>query len=115
NVACVVACSVARSFSKKPERVGHGAEEGLIASEAANNAAVGGALIPTLALGIPGSLIDILLLTALIIHSLQPGPLLFINSSELAYGIIATYLIATLAMAAIMMLSVRLFTEIGSC
>lgn len=113
NIASVVAYSVTRSFSKKPERFGHGAEEGLVASEAANNAAVGGALIPTLALGIPGSLVDILLLTALIIHSLQPGPLLFINSGELAYGIIATYLIATIAMAAIMMLSVRWLTEIG--
>ncbi|MCY6382869.1 tripartite tricarboxylate transporter permease [Hoeflea prorocentri] len=99
NIASVVSYTLARNFSKNPEIFGKGAEEGIVASETANNAAVGGALIPTLALGVPGSLVDVLLLTALTIHAIQPGPMLFVNSGDLAYGLIATYIIATLAMA----------------
>jgi len=105
NIASVISYSIAKTFSKDAERFGKGAEEGIVASETANNAAVGGALIPTLALGVPGSLVDVLLLTALTIHAIQPGPLLFVNSSELAYGLIAAYLIATLAMAVFILLT----------
>lgn len=105
NIASVVSYSLAKAFSRRPEDFGHGSEEGIVASETANNAAVGGALIPTLALGVPGSLVDVLLLTALTIHSIQPGPLLFVNSGDLAYGLIAAYLIATLAMAVFILLT----------
>lgn len=105
NIASVVSYSLAKAFSRTPDDFGHGSEEGIVASETANNAAVGGALIPTLALGVPGSLVDVLLLTALTIHSIQPGPLLFVNSGELAYGLIAAYLIATLVMAVIILLT----------
>ncbi|MEM9578582.1 MAG: tripartite tricarboxylate transporter permease [Pseudomonadota bacterium] len=105
NIASVVSYSLAKAFSRTPEKFGKGAEEGIVASETANNAAVGGALIPTLALGVPGSLVDVLLLTALTIHAIQPGPLLFVNSGDLAYGMIAAYLIATLAMAVFILLT----------
>ncbi len=105
NIASVVSYSLAKAFSKTPETFGKGSEEGIVASESANNAAVGGALIPTLALGVPGSLVDVLLLTALTIHSIQPGPLLFVNSGDLAHGLIAAYLIATLAMAVFILLT----------
>lgn len=105
NIASVVSYSLAKAFSKTPEKFGKGSEEGVVASETANNAAVGGALIPTLALGVPGSLVDVLLLTALTIHAIQPGPLLFVNSGDLAYGLIAAYLIATFAMAAFVLMA----------
>lgn len=105
NIASVVSYSLAKALSKTPEAFGKGSEEGVVASETANNAAVGGALIPTLALGVPGSLVDVLLLTALTIHSIQPGPMLFVNSGDLAYGLIAAYLIATLAMAVFILMT----------
>ena len=105
NIASVVSYAVAKALSKQPEQFGQGSEEGIVASESANNAAVGGALIPTLALGVPGSLIDVLLLTALTIHAIQPGPMLFVNSGDLAYGLIAAYFIATVAMALFILLT----------
>ena len=64
NVGSILAYSAARGLSKKPEEFGEGSEEGIVASEAANNATVGGALIPLVALGIPGSVIDAILLGA---------------------------------------------------
>ncbi|MHC4880819.1 MAG: tripartite tricarboxylate transporter permease, partial [Planctomycetota bacterium] len=67
NIGSVAAYSTARSFSKKPELFGHGSEEGIVASESANNATVGGALIPLVAMGIPGSVIDAILLGALVL------------------------------------------------
>lgn len=113
NIASVVSYTLARNLSKTPERFGNGAEEGVVASETANNAAVGGALIPTLALGVPGSLVDVLLLTALTIHAIQPGPLLFVNSGDLAYGMIAAYLIATIAMTFMVLASARWLASIA--
>ncbi len=73
-----------------------------MASEAANNATVGGALVPLIALGIPGSVIDVILLGALILHGLTPGPLLFDNNPEVVSTITSAYLIANLVMFALM-------------
>lgn len=105
SIASMVSYILAKTFSRTPEKFGSGAEEGIVASEAANNAGVGGALVPTLALGVPGGKIDILLLTALMIHSVQPGPLLFVNSRELAYGLIAAFFIANIAQAVVILLT----------
>lgn len=98
NIGSVAAYSTARTFSKKPELFGHGSEEGIIASESANNATVGGALIPLVAMGIPGSVIDAILLGALVLHGLQPGPLLFKNNPVLVYTIMGTYAVANVFM-----------------
>ena len=105
NIGSVSAYSAARSLSKKPEAFGTGCDEGVVASESANNATVGGALIPLTAMGIPGSVIDAILLGALVIHGLKPGPLLFQQSPGVVYTIMGAYLIANLAMAVIMMVS----------
>ena len=94
NIGSVVAYSAAKNFSRNPEKFGHGAEEGIVSSEAANNATIGGALIPLIALGIPGSVIDAILLGALVIHGLQPGPLLFDSNPEIVYTIMATFFVA---------------------
>ena len=67
NIGSVSAYSTARSFSKTPEAFGTGSDEGIVASESANNATVGGALIPLVAMGIPGSVIDAILLGAMVI------------------------------------------------
>lgn len=98
NIGSVAAYSTARSFSKQPELFGHGSEEGIVASESANNATVGGALIPLVAMGIPGSVIDAILLGALVLHGLQPGPLLFKNNPDLVYTIMGTYAVANVVM-----------------
>ena len=104
NIGSAVAYSAARGLSAEPEKFGYGSEEGIVASEAANNATVGGALIPLIAMGIPGSVIDAILLGALVIHNLQPGPLLFSTNPDIVYVIIATMLIANCAMFVIMLL-----------
>ncbi|MDB4614346.1 tripartite tricarboxylate transporter permease, partial [bacterium] len=82
NIGSVMAYSATKNLSKTPEQFGKGAEAGIVASEAANNATVGGALIPLISIGIPGSVIDAILLGALVIHGLQPGPLLFKDNPE---------------------------------
>ena len=107
NIGSVAAYSTARTVSKKPEEFGHGSEEGIIASESANNATVGGALIPLVSMGIPGSVIDAILLGALVLHGLQPGPLLFKQEPQLIYTIMGTYAVANVAMFLVLVLAVR--------
>jgi putative tricarboxylic transport membrane protein len=98
TTAAIASYTTARNFSKTPEKFGTGTEDGIVAAETANNAAVNGALVPLITLGIPGSVIDVLLLGALIIHNLTPGPLLFQQSPEIVYGIIAAALVANFVM-----------------
>jgi len=77
TTAAMVSYSEAVRWSKEPEKFGTGLEEGVSAPEAANNAAANGAMVPLLALGIPGSATTAVLLGAFILHGIQPGPLLF--------------------------------------
>ena len=107
SIGSVVAYTVAKNVSKKPELFGKGSEEGIIASEAANNATVGGALIPLIAMGIPGSVIDAILIGALTIHSIQPGPTLFLTNNDIVWGMIAASLLANILMFILMTSSVR--------
>lgn len=107
NIGSVAAYSTAKTFSKDPDKFGHGSEEGVVSSESANNATVGGALIPLVAMGIPGSVIDAILLGALVLHGLQPGPLLFRSNPDLIYTIMGTYAIANVLMFAILVLAVK--------
>jgi len=107
SVASLLSYGSAKGFSKTPENFGKGEEQGIVASEAANNASVGGALIPLITMGIPGSVVDAILIGALMIHSLQPGPLLFQNSPEVAYGFIGSYMVANFVMLALMWVGVR--------
>lgn len=101
-IGSVLAYSTAKNLSKTPEKFGTGFEDGIVASEAANNATVGGALVPLIALGIPGSVIDAILLGALIIHSLQPGPMLFVSNPDLVYAMMMAFLIANIFMFLVM-------------
>ena len=112
NIGSVTAYTVAKSFSKTPEKFGHGHEEGLIASEAANNATIGGALIPLIAMGLPGSVVEAVLLGALVIHGLQPGPRLLEESPAMVYTIMGAMLIANIVMAVTMLASMRLLARI---
>ena len=114
NVGSVVAYAAARSMSKTPEKFGHGSEEGIVASESANNATVGGALIPLIAMGIPGSVIDAILLGALVIHGLQPGPLLFEQNPEAVYVVMGTMFLANIFMLAFMLVSLGWLSKLAS-
>jgi putative tricarboxylic transport membrane protein len=87
--------------------------KGIVASESANNATVGGALIPLIALGIPGSVIGAVLLGALIVHGLQPGPLLFRQNPEAVHAIIGTVLVANLMMFLIMLICARWMAKLS--
>ena len=107
SIGSVVAYTVAKNMSDTPEKFGHGSEEGIIASEAANNATVGGALIPLIAMGIPGSVIDAILIGALMIHSIQPGPTLFLTNNDIVWGMIAACLMANVLMYILMIGTVR--------
>ena len=89
-------------IASDPEVFGTGHEPGVIAAESANNASIGGALIPLITMGIPGSVTEAILIGALTIHNLQPGPHFLQNAPEIAYGIIAAYLVANIIMLILM-------------
>lgn len=98
NIASFVAYSEAKRSSKNPEKFGKGAIEGVAAPETANNAVTGGALIPMLTLGVPGDAVTAVLLGALTIQGLQPGPLLFTEHPIVVNSIFAAMLIANIVM-----------------
>ncbi len=101
-----------KRVSKHPEKFGHGAIEGVAASEAGNNATCGGALIPLLALGIPGDVTTAVLLGAFLIHGLTPGPALFTENITVVYAIFAIMLVAILFLPLVGRLSIRFFSLI---
>ncbi len=98
NIASYVAYDFSKRASKTPEQFGKGSVEGLIASETANNACVGGALVPVLSLAIPGSPPAAVLLAALWLHNVRPGPLLMIENPRYIYEFSAMFFWATCAM-----------------
>lgn len=112
NIAALVSYSTEKQISREPEKFGTGHEPGVIAAESANNASIGGALIPLITMGIPGSVTEAILIGALTIHNLQPGPLLFQSAPEIAYGIIAAYLVANVLMLMLMWGLVRYIAQI---
>jgi putative tricarboxylic transport membrane protein len=96
SVAAFVAYHDAKRHSKHPERFGTGIVEGVLAPETANNAEVGGALIPTITLGVPGSAVTAVFLGALMIHGLRPGPGLFTTHAAVTYGFIFSMFLSNL-------------------
>jgi putative tricarboxylic transport membrane protein len=112
SAANVMAYDQAKKFSPHPERFGTGTPEGIIASEAANNSNVGGSLVTIMAFGIPGDAVTAVMLGALTIHGIQPGPLFISQEPKLAYGIFAAYLLGHFIMIAIMLVGVRWFLRI---
>jgi putative tricarboxylic transport membrane protein len=89
-LASFIAYTVERRVSKTPERFGTGAIEGVAGPEAANNGASAGAMVPLLSLGIPFSPATAILLGALVIHGIQPGPLLIVNQPAVFWGVVAS-------------------------
>lgn len=94
DVAAFIAYGECKRSSKHPEKFGTGVLEGVAAPEAANNAATGGAMIPMLTLGVPGDAVTAVLLGALTIHGMQPGPMLFRDHLDVIYPIFAGMIMA---------------------
>lgn len=105
----MVAYAQAKGSSKEPEEYGKGHPGGIWASETSNNASVGGALIPMIALGIPGDSVTALLLSGLMIHGLQPGPLLLSSNPQIVYLIFATVLLSAIFVLAEQFFGMRWF------
>lgn len=92
--------------------IGTGILDGIVASESANNASIGGAMIPLLSLGIPGDATTALLIGGFIIHGVTPGPLLIMQQPTLVYSIFATLIIANIIMLILEFASLRLFIKL---
>ena len=107
----IMAYQQAKNASDHPERFGTGIMEGLVASETANNATSGGAMIPMLTLGIPGDPIAALFLSALMIKQIQPGPLLFASNGDLVYSFTFIFFISNFLMFIMLIASARLFSK----
>ncbi|CEP67001.1 Protein of unknown function DUF112,transmembrane [Moorella glycerini] len=112
TIASFIAYNEEKRVSKHPEKYGTGVIEAVASVEAANNSAVNGALVPLLTLGIPGSASAAILIGALMIHGLQPGPLLFTRNPEIPYSIFASLLVGTPIMLAIGLLGVNMWGKV---
>jgi putative tricarboxylic transport membrane protein len=97
-ISNLIAYSVSRDSSKHPEKYGTGIIDGLIASETANNAVSGGAMIPLLTMGIPGDAGTAMLLAAFMLHGITPGPLLFQTHGNLIYAMFAILIVSNIMM-----------------
>lgn len=98
EIASIISYNEAKRWDKNRANFGKGAIEGVVASETANNATIGGSLIPMLTLGIPGSAVAAVIMGALLAQGIQPGFKIFTNSPELAYSFIVSMIVANIAM-----------------
>jgi len=103
---------LAKDFSKHPETFGKGEPDGVIASEVANSACCGGALIPMLALGIPGDPVIAVVMGGLLIQGLAPGPMLFFTQPEALTGIFAAFLIGGILLLPMGLASISIFMPV---
>jgi putative tricarboxylic transport membrane protein len=112
TVAAIMGYNEAKRWSKHKHEFGKGAIEGVAGPEAANNAGTGGAMVPTLALGIPGSGTTAIILAALIMHGLRPGPFLLRETPEFMYAIFTAMLLANFMFLALGVPGAKLFAMV---
>jgi putative tricarboxylic transport membrane protein len=112
STANLVAYSVAKNSSRDPEKFGTGVIDGVVASETANNATIGGAMIPLLTLGIPGDGSTALLLGGFMLHGITPGPLLFQTQGPAVYMIFAAMILSSFIMMLVMYGGMKGFVQI---
>lgn len=112
ETSCWMNYAESKRASKHPERFGTGILEGVAASETANNASTGGDMVPMLTLGVPGDAATAVLMGALTIHGMQPGPLLFRDHADVVYAIFAGMIMANVAFLVLGLLGVRLFAAV---
>lgn len=114
TIASVISYGAQSRLSKKPDELGTGSPEGIAASDTANNACSGGALMTMLTIGIPGDALTAILLGALVVQGVQPGPLLFENDMELVSSIFISLLIANICLLVIGLIAARRMAKILS-
>ncbi|TPE50958.1 tripartite tricarboxylate transporter permease [Amaricoccus solimangrovi] len=113
DIAALMAYDYAKRTVRDPEvPFGKGAREGLVAPESANNAAVGGAFIPMLTLGIPGDAVTAIFIGALFIHGLNPGPMLMIEQPHMFWFMVGNLVLACVFMLIFGLTGIRIFTKI---
>ena len=112
GTASMLSYSVIKNRSRHPERFGTGLPQGIVASESANNAVMGGALIPLLTMGIPGDSSTAILLSAFMLHGITPGPLLFTTNQTTIYTIFAALVIGNLLMIIIEYFGMPIFLKL---
>ena len=113
TVASMIGYSEARRWSKNKEEFGKGSVEGIAGAEAANNAATGGAMVPTMVLGIPGSGTTAVILVGLMVHGLRPGPYLFTEQVDKVYQIFGAMMLANVMFLLMGLYAATLFARIS--
>ncbi len=113
TVASMIGYSEARRWSKHKEEFGKGSVEGIAGAEAANNAATGGAMVPTMVLGIPGSGTTAVILVGLMVHGLRPGPYLFTEQVGTVYQIFGAMLMANIMFLVMGLYAAKFFARIS--
>jgi putative tricarboxylic transport membrane protein len=111
-ISSFVSYSVERRLSKTPERFGHGAIEGVAGPESANNSATSGAFVPMLALGLPSGAVPAIMLAAMMIHGIAPGPLLMQQQPQLFWTVIASMYVGNVVLLVLNLPFVGLFVNI---
>ena len=112
GVSCMISYTVSKNTSKHRELYGTGIMDGVVASETANNATIGGAVIPLLSLGIPGDPATAMLLGGLMIHNVAPGPLIYEKNGAVVYAIFTAMLVAAVFMLLFMLWGMRFFISV---
>ena len=113
-IACFMAYNEARRWSKHKELFGKGSLEGVAAPECANNATTGGDMVPMLTLGVPGDVVTAVMLGALMLIGVRPGPLLFSEQPVLVYTLLAGFIVMQITLFILGMLSIRFSVKILS-
>ena len=111
TIASMIGYNEAKRWSKTPEEFGKGSIEGIAGSEAANNSATGGAMVPTLALGIPGSPTAAVILAGVMVHGLRPGPTMFTEQSTFVFAIFWAMLLVTVLVFFVGLYGARIFAR----
>ncbi|RKF22170.1 C4-dicarboxylate ABC transporter permease [Alginatibacterium sediminis] len=112
DISAFVCYNEAKRVAEDPDEFGKGSVRGLAAAEAGNNGVTGGSLVPLLTLGVPGDAVAAVLLGALIVQGLTPGPLLFAQNPEVVYGVFSSMLVANVIMLGIGIFGIRFFCRI---
>jgi putative tricarboxylic transport membrane protein len=112
TVASFLSYGAEAQYGKRRRQMGEGIPEGIVAPQAAATASVGGAMIPLMTMGIPGSGATAIILGAFLLHGLQPGPQVFQNSSHIVYAVFASVFVAVIGMCAIGYFAVRAMVRV---
>ncbi len=113
TVASMIGYSEAKRWSKNKEEFGKGSIEGIAGAESANNAATGGAMVPTMVLGIPGSGTTAIILVGLMVHGLRPGPYLFTEQVTAVYQIFGSMFVANIMFLLMGLYAAKIFARIS--